>query len=132
MYYTATIGSLSFGQPLVIELEYQKDDDELSINNLEVGPTAPIEGTQSMLLTALPWVLGILGVALIVGGIYWYWQSGRQRPAIKQRSRHKSESAKEIQPSEGYIYCHQCGKRALTGDRFCRVCGTQLRSSNGK
>ena len=25
------------------------------------------------------------------------------------------------------IFCHRCGKRAASGDRFCRSCGTKLR-----
>jgi hypothetical protein len=25
------------------------------------------------------------------------------------------------------LYCHECGTRAQTGDRFCRVCGSKLR-----
>lgn len=131
-YYTASIGAIPAGQPLVVDLEYQKSDDELTINSLSVGPAAPIDSSPSKLMTILPWVLAVLGVVLIVGGVYWYWQTGRQKPAgDSHRPRHKPVAEKTSQPGEGYVYCHKCGKRALPGDRFCRTCGNQLRISNG-
>jgi hypothetical protein len=131
-YFTANIGAIPAGQPLVVDLEYQKADDELTINSLSVGPAAPIDSSPSKLMTILPWVLAVLGVVLIVGGVYWYWRTGRQKPASNSRKpRHKPATEKAPQSSEGYVYCHKCGKRALPGDRFCRTCGTQLRISNG-
>jgi hypothetical protein len=131
-YYTAIVGAIPASQPLVVDLEYQKADDELTINSLSVGPAAPIDSSPSKLMSILPWLLAALGVVLIVGGVYWYWRTGRQKPVSNNRKiRHKPATEKASQSSEGYIYCHKCGKRALPGDRFCRTCGTQLRISNG-
>jgi hypothetical protein len=68
---------------------------------------------------------------LLGGGAYWYWRSGRQQAPEPKRKRgarrSSSERIEEAGEVSGHIYCHQCGKRAAQGDRFCRACGTQLR-----
>lgn len=133
MYYTLDAGALTADQQVQITLEYQKEGDALTITQLQVDTNAPLGETVPgfNLSSALPAILGLLGVVLIVGGGLWYWQSGRQktRPASERRSRHKPATAQAggEQAEGGYVYCHQCGKRATPGDRFCRACGTQLR-----
>lgn len=133
VYYTQQIGSLSQGQTFSITIDYEKANDELSAGSVPVEASGPIPGGTGRLTGAalLPWLLGLVGVILIVGGGLWYWQSGRQ-PAVEtrrpERGRRKpSGEAGETAPGEP-VYCHQCGKRAAAGDRFCRACGTQLRS----
>ncbi|MBN1147372.1 MAG: zinc ribbon domain-containing protein [Anaerolineales bacterium] len=137
-YYRLDVGALAVGQPFEISVDYQKADDQLSSNSLPVEPSGPLDASavgRMSLSDALPWVLGFLGFALIAGGGLWYWQSGRElvQPARKKRSRRKPAAspvpAGEAEQS-GYIHCHQCGKRAQEGDRFCRVCGTQLRTGS--
>lgn len=133
VYYNKQVGSLSAGQTFSLSFEYQKEGDALSATNLPVQPSAPVGEQafgQNSLRAALPWLLGILGVALIVGGAVWYWRSGRSSPAAqKPRRRGRRSAERESAPAavEGHVYCHQCGKRAAPGDRFCRTCGTQLR-----
>ncbi|HSF82123.1 MAG TPA: zinc ribbon domain-containing protein [Anaerolineales bacterium] len=131
VYYNKPVGSLSSGQTFRLSFEYQKEGDALSATNLQVQPSSPVGEQafgQNSLRAVLPWLLGILGVGLIVGGAVWYWKSGRGSPTAKTPRRRRSVS-RESAPAaaEGYIYCHQCGKRAAPGDRFCRTCGTQLR-----
>ena len=146
-YYFKEIGSLAEGQTFSINVAYQKDSTLLSVESLQVQPSAPLSPTNTWrdkLHTALPWLfpedgstyqilplaLGILALVLIFGGGYWYWRSGREAPAPK-RSRTRRTSAAEASPpaaEAGSIYCHQCGKRANPGDSFCRSCGTRLRS----
>jgi hypothetical protein len=132
LYYTSQAGSLDAGQMIELSLEYQKEGEALSAQSLEVEPSSPvstISPDKRNLMTVLPWVLGTLGVVLIVGGgIWWYWQSGfgKGRPKTPRRRRKLVVSAEQDVP-EGYVYCHHCGKRALTGDKFCRTCGTRLR-----
>jgi hypothetical protein len=77
----------------------------------------------------LPWILGILGVALIVGGGLWYWQSGKQSATDKSRRRRRTARLKVSDETAAgdEVYCQNCGKRASVGDRFCRTCGTKLR-----
>jgi uncharacterized OB-fold protein len=66
-------------------------------------------------------------VALIVGGVVWYLQSGKGKEEERSRRRHRLAPVKEPESTGGYVYCHQCGKRAGPGDRFCRACGAKLR-----
>jgi hypothetical protein len=134
-YYTQDIGAIPAGQNFQIRIDYQKSNDVLSAENLPVEPSAPIpQGAASdlNLSTWLPWILGILGAGLIIGGIVWFWQTGRQRPVShtpRRRSRAGSYQPEASSGSdEAAVYCSQCGKRALPGDQFCRSCGTPIRS----
>lgn len=134
VYYISDIGSISVGQTFAVNLEYEKESDNLSLTDLPVSPSGPIEESPLStpnLLDILPWILGILGLALLLGGGLWYYQSGRnhnQEQVTRRRNRRKvPQSESSESDEEGFIYCHQCGKRANPGDRFCRACGTQLR-----
>jgi hypothetical protein len=136
IYYNKQVGSLLAGQDFQLAISYQKDSDSLTASSLQIQPSAPMTSmptTQSSLLAFLPWVLGIFGVVLIVGGGVWYWQSGKgseSRSKPRRRRKPSAQSQSEAIPAEGHIYCHQCGKRAAKGDRFCRTCGTRLRNNN--
>jgi hypothetical protein len=131
VYYTKRVGALAEGQTFSLELDYEKESDALSAESLQVKPSAPVTDaptTARTLRSALPWILGILGVGLLVGGGLWYWQSGKGKEQPEPRRRHRSATAAEPAAESGSdIYCHQCGKRAGAGDRFCRACGTRLR-----
>jgi hypothetical protein len=133
-YYTIEVGVLPSGQPFSITLDYEKSNDDLSFNNLPIEPGGPLDDTASgrmNIASALPWVLGFLGVLLLVGGGVWYWQSGREsaQPQPKRRKRKKASTAPISEPLKAgeYVYCSRCGKRASKGDRFCRSCGAELR-----
>lgn len=125
-------GTVPAGETVTVTASYQKDSDELSATNLPIQPSAPVTAPTAARLNlgqALPWILGFLGIALIAGGGIWYWQSGKGSSAEKTRRRRRSTSPKdsnETLAGDG-IYCHNCGKRAAAGDRFCRTCGTKLR-----
>ena len=135
-YYTQNIGAISAGQTISITIDYQKSDSSLSVENIPIQPSAPIPESTTPDLTVstwLPWILGILGAGLIIGGIVWFWQSGRQKPLSKKnrRARGKSSTAEQDITSttvESDVYCSQCGKRASEGDLYCRYCGTQIRN----
>jgi hypothetical protein len=132
-YFTQEVGPVSAGQTVTVVVDYNKATDELTAPNLEVQPSGPIteDTTFSVrFLQVLPWILGVLGAVLIVGGIYWYWRTGRRRESAPKRRRRTSSEPRESSAAEeqaGDIYCHQCGNRAAPGDRFCRSCGTRLR-----
>lgn len=134
MYYTLDVGSLTADQPVEITVDYQKADDRLSSNGQPLESSGPLDDTalgRKSMTEVLPWLLGLLGMLLIVGGGLWYWQSGRQEPQTKRRRGARRKPTPQGEPGgvlEGdHVYCHQCGKRAASGDRFCRACGTQLR-----
>lgn len=132
-YYAYQAGSVGEGQTFDVSLEYQKSSDALTAEGLVVRPSVPVSNitsSQRSLDIILPWVLGGLGVVLIIGGGLWYWRTGKAAAAPKMpRGRRKpaipqEESAKGV---ESHAYCHHCGKRAMPNDRFCRSCGTRLR-----
>lgn len=142
VYHRDELGSLSADQDFSITVEYEKTSDTLSMANLSLEPVEALSGSgapQGGFFSNLPWtpiLIGVLGVLLIVGGAVWYWRSG-QRPEASQPRRRRSApgSRRTVEEQEnlpgaeeGSVYCHQCGKRAAPGDRFCRVCGTRLRT----
>ncbi len=137
-YYSMEVGAPLAGDAVSVKVNYQKDDDSLSIDAFQVQPSAPIaEGgqdlTQVNLASLLPWFLGGLGVLLVVGGILWYWRAGQEPSAPKRasrggRSRTTAKSEADFRDTGDAKYCHQCGKRAADGDRFCRTCGARLRT----
>ena len=121
-------GSVSASQPLNLKINYNRASDTLTNPGLQSGvqPSQPIGANtpgRIMLSNYLPYVLGSLGLLLIVGGGFYFWQSGRGRGNKSNRWRSLRVEAE----GGGEVYCHQCGTRALKGDRFCRVCGTKLR-----
>lgn len=140
MYYRLEVGKLDRGQAFQVELSYIKENTALSIESMQVEPSAPLEGQPAGSISVaniLPWVLGALGVVLLVGGVVWYWRMERETTQEKTRKRRRKKATREDrtissldQGTEGeVIYCHQCGKRAEPGDRFCRSCGARLRSA---
>ena len=130
VYFNKDVGSLTAGQTFNLTINYKKATDDLTATNLQVQPSAPVSVTpeRSDLLVVLPWALGGLGVALIVGGVAWYLQSGKGKKEDPPRRRRQAVALQEAEGTGTYIYCHQCGKRASPGDVFCRMCGTKLRS----
>lgn len=132
-YYTKEIGALAADEEISLQVNYQKATDTLSVRSQPVEPSSPItsSGDVNNLMRTVMIIVGVvLGLLLIAGGAWWYWQSGqtRDRPQPVRRRR-KPVAARETgpAPAEGYVYCHNCGKRAGPGDRFCRTCGTKLR-----
>lgn len=131
-YHTVELGSQPAGVSTKVSVEYNKTNDALTVERLPVKLASPISSNKSSLmnLNFVPWGLGILGVSLLTGGIYWYWQLGKQQPQpkIKPYDRKSISFQKQFPLTDDVaVYCHQCGKRAAKGDRFCRSCGTRLR-----
>jgi hypothetical protein len=136
VFYTSSLGSKPAGDKTTVTFEYQKATDGLSSASLPVeaagglGPSStPIAGSSGLPSWAIPAVLAVAAALLIVGGVFLYRQMSVGQPQ-SARKRHKSAGDREESPlaADGSgVYCHQCGKRAGPGDRFCRTCGTQLR-----
>jgi len=133
-YFSGDVTALLNTSIFELTLSYEKQNDDLSMMDVQIQPGSsldtPIAGQSEPVQTYLPWILGGLGVVFISGGVFWYWQSGRRQFfEPKRRERRKANITNEKRGTEetDQIYCHQCGKRATAGDRFCRVCGTRLR-----
>jgi hypothetical protein len=139
VYYSGTFGPLSAGQTFDLSFSYQKSSDCLSIQSASIATELPENTTgRTSFLRLLPYILGLIGVMLILGGVFWYWKSGRQEPSGQLRThrsrrpgpeRHDLPDSGVSAPMEGSIYCHNCGKRAAPNDKFCRSCGTRLRAT---
>jgi len=122
-------GSLLAGEEFVFRLKYSRGSESLAAPVQDLQPTQPLGAStpgRVMLSNYLPYILGALGLVLILGGALYFWQSGRSRQP--RHKRHGAGALTSVQRSSD-VYCHQCGARAEPGDKFCRVCGTRLRLS---
>jgi hypothetical protein len=130
-YHLMEVGALNAGDTFQVRLDYRKDSDSLTYQSLQIEPSGEIPISPSIPIgnQYLVWVLGVLGLLLIAGGGFWYWNSNRQVEQPRAKRRRRSASAEEVDDVEQGepVYCHQCGKRAFGRDRFCRSCGVRLR-----
>ncbi len=128
--YVMDYGPVQQGETFSINLSYTKDTDALTVENSRVEAAQPLNSAQTgraSLPAALPIMLGILGMAFILGGGYWYWRTGKGVPKISRPVRHRKTSGAAASAAAGPVYCHQCGKRAGENDVYCRTCGVALR-----
>lgn len=133
-YFNVPIGKVPQAEQFKITINYTKSDDELSQQQTftEVTPAAPssqaVAGSPT-LAQAIPWIIGGLGVLLIVAGALWYTRTGRGQTTSSAQPRHRPVQVNLAEPKENgdKIFCHNCGKRAGSGDVFCRACGTKIR-----
>jgi hypothetical protein len=129
-YLRKDFGSLGANQQLPVELTYTKTSEALTASTQSLQPSRPLGAStpgRVVLGNYLPYVVGVLGFALIMGGGIYFWQSSRGKGRTKVRRHAPASERQQAQDSD--VYCHECGTRAQAGDRFCRVCGTRLRAS---
>jgi hypothetical protein len=137
-YYNTRVGEVKQGTTFNIGLIYTKADDSLSVDGLQaVQSNAPIRTdiTGGLSPTSfLPYLVGVAGLLLLVGGVFWwFWNRERAKAPAAGRRRHRSQSEQrpqrvnEAASPSGAVYCSRCGKKASSGDTFCRACGTRLR-----
>ena len=119
--------NLAVGETYSIELEYARTSDTTVVDPSSPEVTASeqvtTDTTGRVTLDNLPYVLGGVGLLLIVGAAYYFWQSRAISTAKPRKRSHRSGEGDGPQ-----TYCHECGTRATAEDRFCRVCGTKLRA----
>lgn len=143
-YFTKLVGSVPAGTTVALDMGYENPQDALT-NPQQFQPAQPVEPVDSgtsgrvTLMEGISMSVGQVamlaaGLALIIGGSIWYWQTGARRwrteSAAPSRRRHARSSAAQAVETEGApesVFCHHCGKRANQGDAFCRACGTKLR-----
>jgi hypothetical protein len=130
-YFTANLPAVIAGQGFTYQVNYQKANDLLSVQNGKVVPAAPITANTPgrATLSSIWWILlGVLALLLIAGGIWWYWRATRLASAEPVRRRHLPSRERISEPTGvDSVYCYHCGKRAAPGDVFCRSCGKRLR-----
>ena len=129
--YEAQLGEIDAGVNFFVRLTYDKADDTL-VSSLEesVQPISPINDQisgRTSFKEVLPWVFAMSGIILIFSAVFLYLRT-YHLPRAKQQEEEKEPPQLEyydIDPSS--IYCHRCGKRAVKGDVYCRICGEKLR-----
>ena len=116
---------LQAGKELPIRVTYTKSSDRLGVSDqpLETGVVDESTKGRVSLSNYLPYILGGLGFLLILVGGFYFWQTSKGKPLRRKRHRTRDEDSNGEE-----VYCHQCGKRAQASDRFCRTCGTRLRT----
>ncbi|HEU0294283.1 MAG TPA: zinc ribbon domain-containing protein [Anaerolineales bacterium] len=122
----ATANNLEAGETYQINLQYSRTSDE-TVFSPPSQVTADESITQNtpgrITLDSLPYILGGVGLLLVLGAGYYFLQSKSVR-VPKPRKRYAGKRDVE----NANVYCHECGTRAHAEDRFCRVCGTKLRT----
>ncbi len=138
-YYTINEGSVKAEQTFTISLDYQKPDNSLSAQKLQIRPSTPItENTKGRVgflgsgswSTVLILFAVLLGVLLIAGGLIWYSRIEKRPVAQPSHRRRRAAPAPELSDlpaGDRIVYCQQCGNRAGPDDQFCRACGVRLR-----
>lgn len=119
---------LASGEQYTLTLDYTKTTDSLVSAAQGVEPAQPVnEDTTGRISVSnyMPYIIGGLGVIMIIGGIVYYWRSGSN---ATKKSRRRAHSHDEGDTDGEDTYCPQCGTRSKSGDRFCRTCGARLRT----
>lgn len=134
-YYTKTVGSVNAGTPFTVRFGYSKPDDELSFSSQSVQPVQAASGDAAGRVNAndiLPWVLGGVGLILVLGGLVWYVVTRNRNMASVSagKRRHRPSSSRQdiVQSGTDPIFCSKCGRKASSADMFCRACGNRLRA----
>jgi len=126
---TVTKSEMKVMNSFQFDLQYQRTSTALADPDAadQVQPSQPVgKNTPGRVsITNLPWIIGGFGLALIVIALFSYWRSTQSSEEKPLRRRHRNEAEAT---SEEEAYCHECGTRAHAGDRFCRTCGSRLRS----
>jgi hypothetical protein len=128
-YHNLTASSLPAGQPFELVLEYDKNDDKLTVPDAAIQPSEALDADTTgrvSLSNYIPYLIGGLGVVLVASGLGYYFLFAQRAPS-HETSQHRKRRAAATQGAGSVVYCSQCGERAHAGDRFCRVCGTRLR-----
>ena len=128
-YHDLALGGLAPNSEFTLSLSYEKDNNDLTVSSMpvEVGggdlPETAAAPSSFSVSDTLPFVLVGVGILLIVGGLVYFFSAGRRDTEPKTRKRHAPRTAS----AGGNIYCHECGSRANSSDKFCRSCGAKLR-----
>jgi len=122
----AMMSGLKAGQAYQVQLQYSRTSDAIVVTapSSQIEPSDPISPSTEgrITLDKLPYVLGVIGTILIFSALYYSLRANSfHLPKARKRRRHTVEDTPQT-------YCHECGTRAQAGDRFCRTCGSKLRT----
>jgi hypothetical protein len=141
-YYNVPIdGTVEAGAGFSAALSYTKSDSVLSSSQTPVQPVRTAAGGTTALSngllsdTSTLWMVAAAGIILILAGVFWFLQQRSTvaaHPPVRRRHTYTPARTSNVASavSPGPVYCHQCGKRANSGDAFCRSCGVKLRTES--
>lgn len=132
LYYTNTVGKVEAGTTFKVNFEYEKPDDSLSVGMLPVQPAQPLDENtpgRTKASALLPVFLLVIGGVLLVVLISWFFirRDRESSSPVHCHRRKKAVTTEQVEENNHVVYCHQCGRRAESGDVFCRTCGVRLR-----
>lgn len=132
LYYTNTVGKVEAGTTFKVNFEYEKPDDSLSVGMLPVQPAQPLDENtpgRTKASALLPVFLLVIGGVLLVVLISWFFirRDRESSSPVHRHRRKKAVTTEQAEENNHLVYCHQCGRRAESGDVFCRTCGVRLR-----
>jgi hypothetical protein len=142
-YHTIQLADLTPPDTFELSAAYQRDTNELSIQQLTAGSSDPAQDISAVTETPAREDLN-QGYVLIGGGVllilavggYWWWTSSRpaspgssRRRATRPKSRRKGrqrESDKTPTVASGG-FCYRCGTALRDDASFCHNCGAERR-----
>lgn len=129
---TTSQENMKMGHSYQFKLEYERTSDKLSDPDRanQVQPSEPIgpDTPGRVSVDKLPWFIGGIGLALIAIALFIYWRSSESNTQTAvQPGRRRASRQPAGENNDKEIYCQECGTRSISGDRFCRTCGTRLR-----
>lgn len=131
-YFTNEVGEIKANTTITLNLEYTKTDNTLSSSmTVPVQPVEPLTNEnvtgRTSFAQILPFIIAGVGLVVLVSGVLWYLSKQKEILPKSTRQRHTSaRKVSSIMDGEA-IFCHRCGRRADSGDVFCRACGTKLK-----
>jgi len=137
-YYSAHLNTDDISDKIKINLAYQKESKEVTIERLQVKSRVPItESTPGRInwWSSFPWVivslisLLLIGVGLFGMGNFDFLKSRKpaQTMDVNYNIEETEKSIKQqTNDNQVELYCPQCGNRVRSKDRYCRVCGSHL------
>ncbi|HEX6270307.1 MAG TPA: hypothetical protein VFZ43_08740, partial [Anaerolineales bacterium] len=106
---------MKMGKSFEFDLSYARTSDALTSpgQTNQVQPSEPIgpDTPGRVSVDRLPWLIGGMGLALIVIALWVYWRS-TQKSDSSIRSGARRRRSQRMQEAKNGHYCHECGARA--------------------
>jgi predicted RNA-binding Zn-ribbon protein involved in translation (DUF1610 family) len=126
-YYHSNIGPMNVGDSFTLSFSYYKDDNQPSFSEQAVQSNLPINVStpgRFNMRSALPWLLGALGIILFFTAIAMLLLRSVTQPRTLS-AQGTPQTPARAGPSN---YCPTCGRPTSSRDHYCRACGTRLKT----
>lgn len=124
------LGAVAAGEEQVVELQWVRDRDELSVGALQPDPAGasapPGAASESTSDGAYRLLVGAGAAALAAVLVWFLLLRGARGVASRRPASGDQPTGAEKRDAEG-PFCTRCGTPSHTGDRFCHSCGATLR-----